>query len=158
MDRKTILLKGLAVVSAVAIGATYIAWRNAEAQKARESDQAEGAKPPVEEDEEPTLIVGSKSMGGAVFTEGTTREEIDAVLKDRRTGSDFITPITPEEDDSVLPELDEENEVEKPLLPSSKIGIIQLPKKEEKPAKKKDPKLLPSSKRIDSILENPNRK
>ena len=152
----------MAVVSALAIGGGYIAWRNAEAQKAKESEQTESAKPVVEEEEDPTLIVGSKSMGGAVFTKRMTKEEVDAVLKDRRTGSDFITPIAPEEDGSILPELEEVDEVEKArekaLLPSSKIGILQLPKKVEKPAKKKDPKLLPSSKSIDSILDNPDRK
>ena len=113
----------LAVVSAVAIGGGFVAWKNAEGEKARQRDHSERER---------------------------AMEEIDS---NWRNSYDSMNPMPPG-DDANLPELEKEDEAgEQELLPSSKIGIFRLPAKEADPPKKKDPRLLPSSKSIDSILE-----
>ena len=136
MDGKvqSVVFKVFAIVSALAIGGGYISWRGAEAEKESQRKSAERAKAKVEKEEIPeTLIVGSKS--------------IDAVFSTRQAESMA-------EKDSILPELEGVEEAPgQELLPSSKVLLLRLPEKEADPAKKKDPKLLPSSKSIDSILD-----
>ena len=165
-------LKVMAVVSALAIGGGYVAWRQSEAEKANERERIEQAKA----EKELELIVGSKNPVRKMLTD----EEMDDYLQ---KGKDFIETIPgiPEASGEVvneapllsgsksmsmplftkdqireLPALEEQEDRE--LLPSSKIGILKLPQKEDEPSKKNDPKLLPSSKSIDWILDNPNRK
>ena len=162
----------MAVVSALAIGGGYVAWRQSEAEKANERERIEQAKG----EEELELIVGSKNPVRKMLTD----EEMDDYLQ---KGKDFIETIPgiPEASEEVvneapllpgsksismplftkdqikeLPAL--EQQADRELLPSSKIGILKLPHKEAEPSKKNDPKLLPSSKSIDWILDNPNRK
>jgi hypothetical protein len=192
-----VVFRAMAVVSALAIGGGYVAWRHGEAEKAM-AEQAE-AKEKVEREKllrevdeawqesvkELELLPGSKNPGRSM-----TRGEIDAYLEKGRDfihpipgipgGSDEVTniktrllpgsksmpmPLFTKEQldsrtgaDSILPALEEEEPAPGNLLPSSKIGILRLPKKEGKPVEKKDIKLLPGSKSIDSILDNPNRK
>jgi len=83
---------------------------------------------------ETRLLPGSKSMPMPIFT----KEQLDS-----RTGAD-----------SILPVLEEQEPAPENLLPSSKIGILRLPKKEVEPPEDKPLKLLPSSKSIDSILKD----
>lgn len=157
-----VLFKALALVSALAIGGGYVAWRGGEARKA----EAQKKK------EETPLMVGTKNPSGTLLT----RDEIDGVISERNDfsqpipgipeGSEGVSNIVPllpgsksismplftKEQIKELPPVEEDTELE--LLPSSKIGILRLPKKEAEPPKKKDPKLLPSSKSIDSILKD----
>lgn len=79
------------------------------------------------------LLPGSKSMPMPIFT----REQLDS-----RPGSDSIT------------EAEKRESAPENLLPSSKIGILRLPKKEVEPPEDKPLKLLPGSKSIDSILKD----
>jgi hypothetical protein len=180
MDGKAVLFKVASVVSALAIGGGYVAWRGADGRKAieerpeerKEQARAEALRE-LDEVWERELMPGSKNP----VRRPMTRDEIEGYLE---KGRDFILPIPgiPEGSESVsnvvpllpgsksisMPVFTEEQlkalkeaqsaEKEPELLPSSKIGILRLPKKEAEPPKKKDPKLLPSSKSIDSILED----
>lgn len=127
------MLKILAVVSALAIGGGYVAYKNADAEKAKQRKRAERVKAKAEaKEEDAALIVGSKSISMPLFT---------------KEASDFITPIP---GTGKAPEL---NDV---LLPSSKIGILVMPEiltEEEEPRK-----LLPGSKSFNLLLDNPERK
>lgn len=173
MSGKVVFFKSLAIVSALAIGGGYVAWRQVEARKERERGELLRT---VDEAWEQELMPGSKNPVRSPMT----RVEIDTYLE---KGRDFITPIPgiPEGSEGVsnivpllpgsksismplftkdqireIPALEEPADRE--LLPSSKIGILKLPRDDADPSKKKDPKLLPSSKSIDWILDNPNRK
>jgi len=126
--------KAMAVVSALAIGGGYVAWRQMEADQ---RERAERAKPPLEE-EETTLIVGSKSIDAVL-----RKEHLDEIDKNWEAGHEKL-PVDGEEEESK----DQE------LLPSSKIGILKLPQKET--PKKKDPKLLPGSKSVIVIPVEPD--
>ena len=134
------MFKVLAVVSALAIGGGYVAWKEADAKKAKqqreeaERDKASAAK----QEEEAILIGGSKSIGMPVFSTRKTNEEVDSMLK-LLDGSG-----------------ESEAKREESLLPSSKIGIIRLPEvqtEEEDP-----PRLLPGSKSFNFLLDNPELK
>jgi hypothetical protein len=84
-----------------------------------------------------------------------TREEIDGYLE---KGRDFIHPIPG------IPGGAEDVVNEAPLLPGSKSISMplftkeQLKELQEEEKKEKPLKLLPGSKSIDSLLDNPNRK
>ncbi len=164
----------MAVVSALAIGGGYVAWRQTEARKAL-AEQAEAR-------EELELMPGSKNP----VRKPLMSWEIDEYLE---KGRDFIEPIpgipegaeevsnietrllpgsksmpmplfTEEQidsktgADSILPTLEEQEPAPENLLPSSKIGILRLPTKESEPPAQKKLKLLPGSKSIDSILKD----
>lgn len=130
----SVMLKILAVVSAIAIGGGYVAYKEAEAQKAKQREQAEREKAKAEEF---ALIVGSKSIAMPIFT---------------KEARDLITPI--QDDKAILPPL-LDDEV---LLPSSKIGIIRMPEIITEEKEEELRKLLPGSKSPNFILENPQRK
>lgn len=53
--------------------------------------------------------------------------------------------------------VEDEEVMDQDLLPSSKIGILEFPSEEPGEPDQKDPRLLPSSKSIDWILDNPKR-
>jgi hypothetical protein len=146
------------VVSALAIGGTYVAWRNAAGEKQRKLERAESLqKAADEEEEEMALMVGSKSPGGSLITREMAQEKIDS---NPRTASDFITPLAPS-DDSILPELEEIEEAPgQVLLPSSKIGILVIPKiiEEKEGADEETKKLLPGSKSSLFFWEDPEPK
>lgn len=103
MDGKAVLLKSLAVVSSLAIGGGYVAWRQSEAENANEHERIEQAKA----EEELELIVGSKNPVRKMLTD----EEMDDYLQ---KGKDFIETIPG------IPEGSEEVVNEAPLLPGSK--------------------------------------
>ncbi len=138
---RAVFFKVMAVVSALAIGGGYVLWRQSEAKKAEDLESVERAK--AKEDKETLLLPGSKSYSG-----GTLIKEID-----------FIEEIDKnwEIEHGTAPMRGEQKSKVQDLLPSSKRGIIVMPNLIE-PQKKDDPKLLPSSKSIDWILDNPNRK
>jgi hypothetical protein len=145
------IFRAMAVVSALAIGGGYVAWRQAEARK----DMAEQAEATVKRERERLmremdeawqadakqleLLPGSKNPGRSM-----TRGEIDEYLE---KGRDFIHPIPG------IPQGAEEVSNVTPLLPGSKIGIVVLPNILPEPPKQKDPKLLPGSKSF--IFETP---
>ncbi len=187
-----VIFKVMAVVSALAIGGGYVAWRQVEARKtlAEQTDaneKREREKLLREIDEawvnELELMPGSKNP----VRKPLTGEEIDEYLE---KGRDFIHPIpgipegygevsniktrllpgsksmpmpifTKEQldsrsgADSILPALEEQEPSPEYLLPSSKIGILRLPKKEVDPPQEKATKLLPGSKSFRVIPKEP---
>lgn len=171
------IFRAMAVVSALAIGGGYVAWRQTEADKMNKREGIGQA----EAEEELELLPGSKNP-----VRSMTRLEIDENIEKR---GDFIEPIpgipegaeevsnietrllpgsksmampifTEEQldsrtgADSILPALEEKEPAPENLLPSSKIGILRLPTKESEPPAQKKIKLLPGSKSIDSILKD----
>lgn len=149
----------MAVVSALAIGGGYVAWRQTEARKEIE-EQADATREREkllrEMDEawqadakEIELMVGSKNPGRPVFGREMTKEEIDEYLE---KGRDFISPI------SGIPGIPEGAEdvsnIVPRLLPGSKSMAMpvftkeQLEKMREEEKKKEaaPENLLPSSK------------
>ncbi len=149
------ILRVLAVVSALAIGGTYVAWKKAEGENAKERQRLKQAKSVEEkemESDETILIVGSKSIGQPVFSKRVTGEELDSALK---LLNEYGEPVNPVDGDSELPGAVEEEEPV--LLPSSKIGIIVIPKIiERKEESEESPnKLLPGSKSSLFFREDP---
>jgi autotransporter-associated beta strand protein len=156
--------KVMAVVSALAIGGGYVGWRQMEANKLKERERNEQAKA---EDEDRLLLSGSKSYtGGTLLKEG---ELTDGILPPLEQGEGEDAPLLPGSKSISMPlftkeqikQLQSEGKeterlevVPEDLLPSSKIGILRLPKKEVEPPEDKPLKLLPGSKSIDSILKD----
>ncbi len=138
------LFRILAVVSALGLGSGYVAYKNAEAEKAEqkrervERDKANAAK--QEEADEAILIGGSKSIGMPVFSKRKTNEEVDSMMK-LLDGSG-----------------ESEAKREESLLPSSKIGIIRLPEVQTEDEEEDPPRLLPGSKSFNFLLDNPELK
>ena len=121
------LLKFLAVVSAVALGAGYVGWKSARA-KYEKSEKVEAAV--VEDTEELTLIIGSKSPG---------REMI----------------IIPE--DIFYSETAEEKPI---LLPSSKVGLlpdfgIEITREKIERQEVEQIRVLPGSKSLAPLFDQP---
>jgi autotransporter-associated beta strand protein len=162
-----VVFKAMAVLSALAIGGGYVGWRQMEANKLKERERNEQAKA---EDEDRLLLSGSKSYtGGTLLKEG---ELTDGILPPLEEGEGEDTPLLPGSKsipmliftreqldsrtgaDSILPILEEQEPAPENHLPSSKIGILRLPKKEVEPPEDKPLKLLPGSKSIDSILKD----
>lgn len=164
------IFRVMAVVSALAIGGGYVAWRQVEAKKAM-AEQAEakekGQREKLlremdeawQEELELELMPGSKNPGRSI-----TRGEIEEILEKR---GDFIQPIPgipegSEDFSNVIPLLSGSKSISMPLFtkeqieelqdkgaivpvqgqylfPSSKIGILRLPKKEAEPPVKEEP-------------------
>ncbi len=143
------IFKVMAVVSALAIGGGYVAWRQSESENANKREHAESAKTEQKE-EELMLMVGSKNPGRPVIGREMTKEEIDAFEVSYK---DFLQPIPgiPTESEKVS------NVVS--LLPGSKSISMpvftkdQIKKLQEKEKKEKPLKLLPGSKSINSLLD-----
>lgn len=136
----SVFLKILAVVSALAIGGGYVAYKNVGAEETKQRAQAERDKEKAEEEQkESALIVGSKSISMPLFT----KEARDFITPIDGTGKAFDAPV-----------------VKDVLLPSSKIGIIVMPEiiTEFEPAEEEPPKLLPGPKPPNLLLDNPERK
>ncbi len=132
----------MAVVSALAIGGGYVAWRNEQSKKAQQSELIK-AEPAGEKPE--LLLSGSKSLtGGTLLKEGDlTQGDFTVPIPGIPEGSEKVTnviPLMPGSKSAALEILPEN------LLPSSKIGIIRLREKEVEPHEQKDPALLPGSK------------
>lgn len=102
-------LKLMAVVSALAIGGGYVAWRQSEAEKANERERGEQTKA----EQELELIVGSKNPVRKMLTD----EEMDDYLQ---KGKDFIETIPG------IPEGSKEVSNIIPLLPGSKSISMPL--------------------------------
>ena len=119
-----VLLKVMAVVSALAIGGGYVLWRQSEARKAEHLESVERAE--AKEDMKTLLLSGSKSYtGGTLIMEGDLAED------------GLLLPPQEEGKEEVIPQ---------DLLPSSKIGLLHLRSEETEPPKEKRFKLLPGSK------------
>ena len=141
-----------AVISALAIGGGYVAWKGVEAGKAKE---AKTTKAFEDLDKDVPLIVGSKSPGREVIVLPE-----DLFVKD----DDPLPPMLPSSKVGVFrlgKEITQEEAL--PVLPGSKsIGSPVFTPKNLKDAlgeteeKKDEPlKLLPGSKSINIILDNP---
>lgn len=170
------IFKVMAVVSALAIGGGYVAWRQAEARK----DMAEQTDAKVKRERERLLremdeawqadakeielMVGSKNPGRPVIGKEMTKEEIDAYLE---KGKDFILPIPgipqgAEEVSNVTPLLPGSKSISMPLFTKRHITkglemydgytVEVLPPPEDE---KKLPELLPGSKSGTFIPEEP---
>lgn len=109
--------KVLAVCSALVLGFGYVAYRHREQMNAPPQTKDGSSLPVVlpssKNPNRITVLPSSKSIGEPVFR-----------MSRKRTGSEFIIPIPG------IPAGDEEvsNNIERPLLPSSKIGAILKPK------------------------------
>lgn len=133
--------KALAVVSALALGGTYVSYRQMQVQKQRETTEPAG--------EERAVLPGSKSSDRVTILPSS--KSIDAVL--RNDGSDFILPVEPGAPDSpgtnrdfmidptILPEPPADDakkaeEKKRTLLPSTKLGRVLSP--DDAPVKRSD--------------------
>jgi hypothetical protein len=116
----SVLFKVIAVAGALAIGGTFVAWKNAEGEKAQQRQQAERAKVAEEAAAaETSLIVGSKSISMPVFSKRSVNSIIEI--------QDDVEAAPP-----------------KVLLPGSKVGVFKLLKQEEQAKREVPPKPLPA--------------
>lgn len=114
VKRSSLWLKVLAVCTAVGLGGTYI-WR-----------QQQSAAPQKDETVEPAVLPDSKSKSVAPTPLPADQDESDPFAEPGLKAAGNFTP-----------------EQERTLMPSSKIGIIEL-----KPEEKKERVLMPGSKSL----------
>lgn len=168
-----VVFKVMAVVSALAIGGGYVAWRQIEADKANKRERIERAQIEEEKEEELELMVGSKSMGGDFLNKydfskfeggfldsGTPVEEATFLPGSKSISMPVFRKRDIANDKGLLLLQDGEPEEGKipdtpakpDMFPSSKSGILRLREKEVEPPRAK---LLPGSKSFFVLPEQP---
>ncbi|MEP4077684.1 hypothetical protein [Haloferula sp.] len=142
-------VKVLAVVSAVALGAGYVAWKDGQAKNARIEALEKRVAEWEEVNEDVTFIVGSKSPGRDVLNFETLGGDSEVV---EIPGIPSQAPMMPGSKSAMIltPEPDDEKAI-KQLMSGSKWGPIVPPVAEEEET---PPELLiPSSKSLSPIFD-----